>query len=505
MTAAIPSILVVDDEPSVRHSLCGWFQKDGYAVQEAENATRALDLLREHAFDVILLDIKMPGMDGMELQAQIHRLDPGIAVIMITAFASVDTAVRALKQGAFDYVTKPIDPDELSHLVRRALEQRRLRSENAQLKETIEGIAGGDNIVGESPAIRKVLELVHHVAKTDATVLIRGESGTGKELVARAIHARSARAYFPIVGVNCGAIPETLLESELFGHERGAFTGAQYRRKGRLEMANGGTLFLDEVGAISPKMQVDLLRVLETKELIRVGGSQPITVDFRVICATNEDLEAAVREGRFREDFYYRVNVFTIEVPPLRTRPGDIPLLANHFRERLALQMDKRITGISADAMRLLVAYDWPGNVRELANAIERAMVVGQPPLIRPEDLPVRPSRHGVTDASHSLADVEREHVASVLDRTDWNISRSAEILGVDRVTVYNKIKKYGLQHDGSLAEVERGHVIAVLERTEWNITKTAEILGVDRVTVYNKIKKYGLRRPEPQPSGNGG
>ena len=332
----------------------------------------------------------MPGMDGMELQEHIHRIDPQVAVIMITAFASVDTAVRALKQGAFDYVTKPIDPDELSHLVLRALEQRRLREENVQLRETIDELVTVDKIVGDSPPMRKVMELVEHVAKTDATVLILGESGTGKEVIARAIHANSKRRYFPIVSVNCGALPESLLESELFGHEKGAFTGAQYRRKGKIEMADGGTLFLDEVGAINAKMQVDLLRVLETKELTRLGGTRPIKVDFRVICATNENLERAVAEGRFREDFYYRINVFTIELPPSAARRSDIPALANHFLDRFARQMDKRITGISPEAMDLLTAYDWPGNVRELSNAIERAMVVGTPPLIRPEDLPLR-------------------------------------------------------------------------------------------------------------------
>lgn len=444
------SILIVDDELSVRHSLAGWFRKDGYEVETAENATAALNLLRDRRFDVVLLDIRMPGMDGLELQEHVQRIDPEAAVIMITAFASVDTAVRALKQGAFDYVTKPVDPDELSHLVQRAMEQRRLRRENAQLRESLEELVAPDEIVGDSAPMRKVLELIHHVAKTDATVLIRGESGTGKELIARAIHANSGRRYFPIVPVNCGAVPEELLESELFGHERGAFTGAQYRRKGKLEMADGGTLFLDEVGAISPKMQVDLLRVLECKELTRVGGTRPLRVDFRVICATNEDLERAVEEGRFREDFYYRINVFTIEAPPLRARPTDIPLLAEHFVKKLAQQMDKRITGISPEAMQLLVAHDWPGNVRELANAIERAMVVGRPPVIRPEDLPVPRPRRTSPAGGDTLADVERQHVAAVLQRTGWNISRTAEILGVDRVTVYNKIKKYGLQRDAT-------------------------------------------------------
>jgi transcriptional regulator with PAS, ATPase and Fis domain len=292
----------------------------------------------------------------------------------------------------------------------------------------------------------KVMELIQHVAKTDATVLILGESGTGKELIARAIHANSARRYFPIVPVNCGAVPNELLESELFGHEKGAFTGAQHRRKGRIEMADGGTLFLDEVGAINPKMQVDLLRALETKEFTRLGGSRSIKVDFRIICATNEDLETAVREGRFREDFYYRINVFTIEAPPLRTRPTDIPLLAQHIVRRLARQMDKPITEIHPEAMELLVSYDWPGNVRELINAIERAMVVGKPPTIRPEDLPVWGNRTRQKFSGDSLADVEKDHIAAVLERTGWNITRAAEILRVDRVTVYNKIKKYDLE-----------------------------------------------------------
>jgi DNA-binding NtrC family response regulator len=444
------SILVVDDELSVRHSLSGWFRKDGLDVATAENATAALNLLRDRRFDVVLLDIRMPGMDGLELQEHIQRIDPQAAVVMITAFASVDTAVRALKQGAFDYVTKPVDPDELSHLVQRALEQRRLRDENAQLREALTELTAPEEIVGDSAAMRKVMELVHLVARTDATVLIRGESGTGKELVARAIHSHSARRYFPIVPVNCGALPEELLESELFGHERGAFTGAQYRRKGKVEMADGGTLFLDEVGAISLKMQVDLLRVLETKELSRVGGMRPVRVDFRVVCATNEDLERAVEQGRFREDFYYRINVFTIEVPPLRTHPSDIPPLAEHFLRRLAAQMDKRITAISPDAMQLLQSHDWPGNVRELANAIERAMVVGRPPAIRPEDLPLPRPRRALPEAGDSLADVERRHVEAVLQRTGWNISRTAELLDVDRVTVYNKIRKYGLQRNGA-------------------------------------------------------
>ncbi|MDH3405259.1 MAG: sigma-54 dependent transcriptional regulator [Acidobacteriota bacterium] len=444
MSRAQGTILVVDDELSVRDSLGHWFRQDGYEVHEAENATEALQALERQSFDVALVDIKMPGMDGLELQERLHAIDPELAVIMITAFASVETAVRALKQGAFDYVTKPVDPDELSHLVRRSLEQRRLREENAKLRETIDDLVGGDAIVGESPPMLEVLELIRHVAQTEATVLIRGESGTGKELIARAIHAGSRRRYFPLVPINCGALPGELLESELFGHERGAFTGAQYRRKGKIEAADHGTLFLDEVGAVPPRMQVDLLRVLETKELTRLGANRPVKVDFRVICATNEDLERAVKENRFREDLYYRLNVFAIEAPPLRARPSDVPLLAEHFRQRFARQMDKRITGISPEAMAVLAAYDWPGNVRELSNAIERAMVVGRPPAIRPADLPLRPLEAG--ERGDSLSAVEKRHIGEILERTGWNITRAAETLGIDRVTVYNKIKKYGLR-----------------------------------------------------------
>ncbi|MCK6456336.1 MAG: sigma-54 dependent transcriptional regulator [Phycisphaerae bacterium] len=440
-------ILIVDDEFSVRDSLYNWFRKDGYEVVAVDSATEALRLLKDKRFDVALLDIKMPVMDGIELQEHINRIDPLATVIMITAFATAETAVRALKQGAFDYITKPIDPDELSHIVRRALEQRQLKQENVQLRETINELVAVDTIIGESDAMRRVLKLVEHVAKTDATVLILGESGTGKELIARAIHANSARRYFPIIPVNCGAFPENLLESELFGHEKGAFTSAHERRKGRLEMADGGTLFLDEVGAISSKMQVDLLRVLETKELVRIGGSHPVKANFRVICATNENLETAVREGRFREDFYYRINVFTIEAPPLRARRGDIPLLARHFVRRFAGQMGKRITDFSPEAIEILVGYDWPGNVRELSNAIERAMVVGTPPVIRAEDLPLRTHTRSADNGGDSLADVEKRHIAAVLERTHGNVSEAAEILRVDRVTVYNKIRKYGLRH----------------------------------------------------------
>ena len=448
MKTAEHGVLVVDDEPSVRDSLASWFRKDGYRVAAAAGGTEALRILGEQRYDIAIVDIKMPGMDGIELLERIGELELDTLVIMLTAFASVESAVRSLKLGAFDYVTKPVDPDELSHLVRRALEQRRLVAENVRLKETIEELHGVDTIVGESPPMKRVLELIQQVAATDATVLIRGESGTGKELIALAIHANSPRRYAPMVPVNCGALPEGLLESELFGHEKGAFTGAQFRRKGKLEMADGGTLFLDEVGTISPRTQVDLLRVLECKEFTRVGGSRAVKVDFRVICATNEDLEEAVQAGRFREDLYYRLNVFDIRCPPLRERRGDVPLLARHFLRKFALQMGKPVEDLSPEALESLQTYDWPGNVRELANAIERAMVVGRPPLLRARDLPFAPRGlvAPATPNSDSLADVERAHIARVLDRSGWNISHAAEVLGINRTTLYAKIKRYELQ-----------------------------------------------------------
>jgi DNA-binding NtrC family response regulator len=442
------SILVVDDEYSVRDSLSSWLRKDGHEVRAAANADTALKELAGRPADIALLDIKLPGMDGMELQERIRDMAPETAVIMITAYASVETAVRALKHGAYDYVTKPVDPDEISHLVRRVIEKQHLQRENIQLREKIDELVAVDTIVGESPALRKVMELTQHVSQTDATVLIVGESGTGKELVARAIHANSQRKYGPIVAVNCGAVPESLLGSELFGHEKGAFTGADQRRRGKIEMADGGTLFLDEVGAISMKMQIELLRVLETKEYTRIGGNDPIAADFRVICATNEDLARGIEEGQFREDFYYRINVFTIEMPPLRARRSDIPLLAQHFLHRFAKQMDKHITRISDEAMTQLVDHSWPGNVRELSNAIERAMVIGRPPTIRSEDLPFTANDRSAEPGGESLVAMEKCHIADVLRRTDWNITQTARILRVDRVTVYNKIKKYGLSRD---------------------------------------------------------
>uniref|UniRef100_A0A832G104 Sigma-54-dependent Fis family transcriptional regulator n=1 Tax=Ignavibacterium album TaxID=591197 RepID=A0A832G104_9BACT len=441
-------ILVVDDEEIVRESLLAWFKEDGYEVDTAENADAALRLFEKGKYSLILLDIKMPGMSGMDLLVKLKEYDPDAIIILITAYASVSSAVKALKSGAYDYITKPIDPDELSHIVEKALYQKNLEAENLKLKESIDEIARPDNLIGESHQMKEIYNLIHTVAQTDTTVLILGESGTGKELVAKAIHLNSKRKYFPLVTVNCGALPESLLESELFGHEKGAFTGAHYRRKGKFEMANGGTIFLDEIGTISNKVQVELLRVIETKQFTRVGGSETISSDFRVIAATNEHLEELVKEGKFREDLYYRLNVFNIHIPPLRERVDDIPLLAEYFLKKYTSSMNKKITGISQEAMNFMLRYKWPGNVRELENAIERAVVICRTDKIQLEDLPFKVSNNALYNEveDKSLSEVEKRHIALVLKENNWNISKSAEDLKIDRVTLYNKIKKYGLR-----------------------------------------------------------
>jgi putative PEP-CTERM system response regulator len=437
-------ILIVDDELSVRNSLTEWFIEDGFLVEAAESAEDALAKMHKGPFDIILLDIKMPGMDGITLQKKIKEIDSEVIIIIMTAYASVDTAVQALKLGAFDYVTKPFDPDDLSNLIGNALKQKNLSEENRQLKEKLSELAGVDEIVVESDEMKRVMEMVQTVADTESTVLIRGESGTGKELIARAIHSRSKRRYFPIVAVNCGAIPDTLLESELFGHEKGAFTGAQYRRKGKIELADRGTLFLDEIGDIPSKMQVDLLRVLETKKITRLGGNDEISVDFRLICATNKNLEKYIEEEKFREDLYYRINVFSIFIPPLRERRKDIVPLANYFIKKYARSMGKPVKKISPDAQELLLSYPWPGNVRELENAIERAMVVGQTPEVLAKDLPLHGNRPNTTEAEQlKLEDIEKTHIEKILKETDGNVTRAASLLGIDRVTLYNKLKKY--------------------------------------------------------------
>jgi DNA-binding NtrC family response regulator len=438
------SILIVDDEESVRDSLFNWFIDDGYRVECAENAKQALSLLDEQEFDIVLADIKMPGMDGMEMHRRIKSLPNEPIVIIMTAFASVDTAVKALKEGAFDYVTKPFDPDDLSHLIRNAATQIALRKENRNMKEKMTTLVDVEDIVGESVALRKVLEQVERVAPSDSSVIITGESGTGKELVARAIHSNSSRKYFPLISVHCGALTESLLESELFGHEKGAFTGATFNRKGRFEMADGGTIFLDEIGTISPKMQIELLRVLETHSFIRVGGNKEIESDFRVICATNRDLKEMVKNGKFREDLYYRLNVVNIRIPPLRERIEDIPLLVNHFIRKYCTSMSRDLITVEPVALKHLHAFEYPGNVRELENMIERAIVVGNGKEIKLRDLPM--GKEALSSSIESLDELEKKHILKILEKYNWNISRASKALKVDRATLYNKIKKYELK-----------------------------------------------------------
>src|SRR5512141_2038950 len=391
MEASKGKLLIVDDELSVRDSLGKWFREEGYDIGTAENAQEALARLAEGRWDLALVDIKMRGTDGIELQRRMHEVDPEMIVIIMTGYASVETAVAALKHGAYDYVTKPLDPDDIAHQVQKALSHRKVQQENVRLRETVAEVQRTPDMVGQSAAMQKVFDAIETVAPTDATVLITGESGTGKELVARAIHAGSPRRFQPMVAIHCGALTETLLESELFGHEKGAFTGAQYRKKGKFEIAEGGTVFLDEIGDISLKTQTDLLRVLQEKEITRVGGHQPLKVDFRCIAATNKNLEKLIEDGHFRPDLYYRLNVFRIELPPLRDRREDIPLLVQHFVSKYAAAMNKRVAGVTPAAMLLLQNHDWPGNVRELENAIERAMVVAQPPELREEDFTLKP------------------------------------------------------------------------------------------------------------------
>lgn len=440
-------ILVVDDEKIVRESLANWFEEEGYTVDTAKDSVEALNKLAKTRWDIYFLDIKMPGMDGMELHRRIQAIDKEAIVIMITAYASVDTAVQALKEGAFDYITKPFDPDALSRLVRNALKQRQLAIENIELKGSLESLTAPPEIIGVSKHIKEIKESISSVAKTNTTVMIRGESGTGKELVAQAIHTQSDRRFAPLVTVNCGALSDTLLESELFGHEKGSFTGAMYRRKGKLEIANGGTLFLDEVGTIGTKTQIDLLRAIESKEFTRLGGNEVIKSDFRIICATNTNLEEAVKAGRFREDLYYRMQVYVIYLKPLRERPEDIPELVQYFIKKYRTKMNKPIEGIETDAMNMLMQYSWTGNVRELENAVERAMVVTQDRMLKSKDFWLNQTQQLPTYAADlSLAEVEKAHILNVLDQTRWNITNAASVLGIDRVTIYQKLKKYGIK-----------------------------------------------------------
>jgi DNA-binding NtrC family response regulator len=446
MTKTI-SILIVDDEESVRDSLYNWFIEDGYHVECAENANKALSLIESQSFDIILADIKMPGMDGLEMMRRIKQIIPESIIIVMTAFATVDTAVKALKDGAFDYVTKPFDPDDLSHLIRNASKQVTLSDENENLRKKVVSLENVEDLIGRSEPMQKVLKDIESVAQSNSSVVITGESGTGKELVARAIHANSTRKFFPLVSVHCGALTESLLESELFGHEKGSFTGAMYNRKGRFEMADNGTIFLDEIGTISQKMQIDLLRVLETKQFTRVGGNKEISSDFRVICATNRNLKSMVENGSFREDLYYRLNVVNIYVPPLRERIDDIPLLVDYFIKKYCTSMNRSPVAIDTSALKRLEEFSFPGNVRELENMIERAIVVGNGRKITLRDFPLE--KTVISSSLESLDDLEKKHIEMILNKYDWNISRAAKALKVDRVTLYNKISKYGFKNPG--------------------------------------------------------
>ena len=439
-------LLIVDDELGVRDSLSKWFHEEGYDVVTAENASEAFGKLAASRYDLALVDIKMRGTDGIELQRRMKEVDPEMLVIIMTGYASVETAVTALKNGAYDYVTKPLDPDDISHQVQKALAHRKSEQENVRLRETVaEFAAPQPELIGESAAMRKVFDAIETVGPTEATVLVTGESGTGKEQVARAIHHASARRFHPFVVIHCGALTETLLESELFGHEKGAFTGAQYRKKGKFEIAEGGTVFLDEIGDISLKTQTDLLRVLQEREITRVGGNQPIHVDFRCLAATNKNLETLIEEGHFRPDLFYRLNVFRIELPPLRDRREDIPVLVSHFVRKFAQQMNKKITRVSPAAMSQLQQHPWPGNVRELENAVERAMVVAQEPELRDTDFILKArSNGGSGEIARKLEDMEKVHILRVLDECGGNQTRAAEVLDIDRVTLHNKLKKYG-------------------------------------------------------------
>jgi DNA-binding NtrC family response regulator len=362
----------------------------------------------------------------------------------MTAFATVDTAVQALKDGAFDYITKPFDPDDLSHLIRNATKQISLAEENENLKKKVVSLENVEDLIGVSEPMKKVLKDIESVAQSSSSVVITGESGTGKELVARAIHSNSPRKFFPLVSVHCGALTESLLESELFGHEKGAFTGAMYNRKGRFEMADNGTIFLDEIATISTKMQIDLLRVLESKSFVRVGGNKEISSDFRVICATNKDLKGMVERGTFREDLYYRLNVVNIYVPPLRERIEDIPLLVDYFIRKYCTSMNRPPVSIDPVALKRIEELKFPGNVRELENMIERAIVVGNGKKISLKDLPLEKAI--MSNSIESLDELEKNHILLILNKYNWNISRAAKALKVDRVTLYNKISKYGFK-----------------------------------------------------------
>ncbi|HKK71464.1 MAG TPA: sigma-54 dependent transcriptional regulator [Candidatus Krumholzibacteria bacterium] len=444
-------ILVVDDEPVQRESLAVWLEQDGHRVETASSGEEAVEMVERTAYALYFVDLKMPGMDGIETMAEIHARQPEAAVVVITAYATVDTAISAMKEGAIEYVVKPCNPREISMLVDRVLHLKSLERENLALREKLGERYRFHGIISKNPKVLNICDLVRDVADLPSTVLIRGESGTGKEVVARAIHRAGVRAERPFVAVSCAALAESLLESELFGHEKGAFTGASARREGKLEAAGEGTLFLDEIGDVPPKTQVDLLRVLQEREFSRVGGNDPIPLKARVIAATNRDLEAEVAAGRFREDLYYRLNVIGIRVPPLRERKEDVPLLTHHFVESIALELGREVPAVSEDAMDLLLDHDWPGNVRELENALERALVTAREGVLTAEHFSFL---EGVRDLTSpwrfppdvTLREAEQKLIEETLERHHGNVKHTAEVLGIDRSTLYDKMGRYGIE-----------------------------------------------------------
>jgi two-component system response regulator HydG len=440
-------ILVVDDEVNARNALAELLRDEGYSVDAAADGFKALGKIADFGPDLVVTDLKMPGMDGIQLLGKIRESDPELPVVMMTAFGEVETAVGAMRAGARDYLSKPVNVGELSVVVAREMAGRRLRAEAGQLRERIAERYSFSNIVGSSAPMQEVFKTVAQIATSRASVLITGESGTGKELIAAAIHERSPRANGPFVKLHCGALAETLLESELFGHERGSFTGAAGRRDGRFEQANQGTLFLDEIGDISPAVQVKLLRFLQEKEFERVGGNETITVDVRVIAATNRDLKQMVADGKFREDLYYRLNVIAVAMPALRARPSDVPLLAGHFLHKYAAENGKKISGFSDEALERLAGYNWPGNVRELENVVERAVVLAQTAQITAAELPpsVVPAkgRGGLQIPGATMDEIERYAITKTLESTGGSTSQAAEILGISVRKIQYKLHEY--------------------------------------------------------------
>jgi DNA-binding NtrC family response regulator len=440
------NILIVDDEEIVRESLMNWLKEDGYDVHCAENAKKALDKLPERDWTLAMIDLKMPGMDGIQLMDEIRKLRPGITVIIMTAYATVDTAVKAIKKGAYDYIVKPFNPEDVSMVIKKIIEHQKLVQENQYLRKELKKQYRLHDMISKNHEMTEIFDLVRTIAKSNSTVLVQGESGTGKELLARAIHEESPRKHEPFVSVSCASLTESLLETELFGHEKGSFTGADGFKKGKLELAKNGTLFLDEIGDISLKLQMDLLRVLENREFRRVGGSELLTITSRIIAATNRDLKKAIADGKFRDDLYYRLNVISFHIPPLRDRKEDIPVLVENFIEKFNIEMGKSVESVNESAIRTLMEYHWPGNARELRNVIERAMVVTKGKAITESDIHLPSTPEKVAVFGRSLEEVELEHVRYVLESNNWNVLKSANVLDIDRVTLYNKIKKYNLK-----------------------------------------------------------